>query len=148
MDEGRKERDAGDVEKAGFSGGAGVKRMSSLPWASVNYFTPLAVEESTEPEPETIPEQSLKVEKEREKKRKERVVITKEAERPKEGMAEWVLWKMHQNDKLGQEVLRQWMHRGMRVEVIPEVVEAIQRMRREEGMEAVKELRGRKQWIR
>ena len=102
-----------------------MKRTSSLPWASVNYFTPLAVEESTEPEPETIPEQSLKVKKEREKKRKERVVITKEEERPKEGMAEWVLWKMHQNDKLGQEVLRQWMHRGRREEVTPEVVEAI-----------------------
>src|SRR3979490_349793 len=123
MDEGRKERDAGDVEKAGFSGGTGMKRMSSLPWASVNYFTPLAVEESTEPEPETIPEQSLKVKKEREKKRKERVVITKEAERPKEGMAEWVLWKMHQNDKLGQEVLRQWTHRGRRAEVTPEVLQ-------------------------
>src|SRR3979490_2482992 len=134
MDEGRKERDAGDVEKGGLSGGAGVKRMSSLPWASVNYFTPLAVEENTEPEPETIPEQSLKVEKGREKKRKERVVITKEEERPKEGTAEWVLWKMHQNDKLGQEVLRQWTHRGRRAEGTPEVVEAIQKMRREEGL--------------
>src|SRR3979490_1172467 len=138
MDEGRKERDAGDVEKGGFSGGAGVKRMSSSPWTSVNYLTPLAVEESTEPEPETIPEQSLNVKKEREKKRKERVVITKEAERTKGGTAEWVLWKMHQNDKLGQEVLRQCTHRGRRAEVTPEVVEAIRKMRREEGMEAVK----------
>src|SRR3979490_1646213 len=125
MDEGRKERDADDVEKGGFSGGAGVKRTSSLPWASVNYFTPLAVEESIEPEPETVPEQSLKVEKEREKKRKERVVITKEEERPKEGMAEWVLWKMNQNDKSGQEELRQGTNRGRRAEVTPEVVEAI-----------------------
>ena len=84
-----------------------MKRTSSLPWVSVNYFTPLAVEESTEPEPETISEQSLKVKKEREKKKKERVVMTKEAERPEEGIAEWVLWKMHQYDKLGHEVLRQ-----------------------------------------
>src|SRR3979490_2861330 len=97
MDERREEGDAGDVEKGGFSGGAGVKRTSSSPWTSVNYFTPRPLEVRMEPEPETVPEQSLKVEKEREKETKKSCLLVTPGKGPYVATAEWVLWKMHQN---------------------------------------------------
>ena len=53
-----------------------MKHTSSLPWVSVNYFSPLTVEESTEPE--TVPNYPL--ENERNEKYVEVEVRRKEVE--------------------------------------------------------------------
>ena len=67
---------------------------------------------------------------------------------PVEGMAEWVLWMMHQNLKEGESVLGCWTHRGRKSKATQETAQAIFGMDKGEGLEAVKELRGRNQWIR
>ena len=83
--------------------------------------------------------------------------------KPTEGTAEWVLWMIHQNPKEGESVLGQWMHRGSLkphaaspyIHVVhehpwtlQETLQAILGMVRGEGLKAVKEMQGRKQWIR
>ena len=126
--------------------------MSSLPWVSVNYFSPLTVEESTEPE--TVSDYPL--ENERNEKCIEVEVRRKEVEgrqmkrleKPKEGMAEWVWWMTHQDSSRGEKVLEQWTHQGRKSEVMQQTVQAILEMRSKEVLEAVKEMQGKKQWIR
>ena len=124
--------------------------MSSLPWVSVNYFSPLTVGESTEPEMVSdYPFENERNEKclEVEGRRKEvEGRQTKRFEKAKEGMAEWVLWMMHQDSSRGEKVLEPWTHRGRKSEVMQ--LQAILEMRTEEGLEAVKEMQGKKQWIR
>ena len=90
-----KEGDHGDIKKRWFFRKPGVKCTSSSPWVSVNYFSPLTVEESTEPK--TVSDYPL--ENERNEKCIEVEVRRKEVEgrqmkrleKPKEGTAEWVL---------------------------------------------------------
>ena len=67
--------------------------MSSLPRVSVNYFSPLNIEESTETE--SMLDSPQKAEK--------RVGVADE-DKPVKGMAEWVLWMVHQNPKEGDVV--------------------------------------------
>ena len=43
---------------------------------------------------------------------------------------------------------RDWTHRGRKSEATQETVQAILRMDKGKGLEMVKEMRGRKQWIR
>ena len=71
-----------------------------------------------------------------------------DADEPVEGTAEWVLWMVHQNPKEGERVLGDWTHRGRKSEATQETVQAILRMDKGKGLETVKEMRGRKQWIR
>ena len=68
--------------------------------------------------------------------------------KPEEGTAEWVLWMLHQNMEKGRKVLEQWAQWGRKEEVTREVAATIQGLGEEEGLEAVKELRERKQWVR
>ena len=68
-----------------------------------------------------------------------------DADEPVEGMAEWVLWMMYQNQKEGQRVLGDWTHRGRKSKAMQEIIQAILGMDKGEGLEVVKEMRGRKQ---
>ena len=111
--------------------------MSSFPGISVNYFSLLNIEESTETE--SMLNSSQKAEK--------RVGVVN-VDEPVEGTAEWVLWMMHQNPKEGERELGHWMHRGRKSKAMQETVQAILRMDKGKGLETVKEMRGRKQWIR
>ena len=125
------------TEERGFLEQPGVKCMSSSPMVSVNYFSPLNIEESTEIESMLDSPQNA-----------EKRVGAVDADVPVEGTAEWVLWMMHQNPKEGESVLGDWTHIGRKSEVMQETIQAILGMDKGKGLEAVKEMRGRKQWIR
>ena len=67
-------------------------------------------------------------------------IYSNRLEKPEEGTAEWVLWMMHQNLRKGEKALEQWMHQGRKSEATQQTMQAILVMRKEEGLEAFKEM--------
>ena len=96
--------------------------MSSLPWVPVNYFSPLTKEENTETK--SMPNHPQEVEEVDVKEEYERAEAGDD-EQPTEGMAEWMLWVMHQNAEEGRGALERWTHRGRKSEATQETVQAI-----------------------
>ena len=72
-----KEGNHGGVTKGGFFRRPGVNCTSSSPWVSVNYFSPLTIEEGTEPKTMSDPPP----ESERSEKRGEDRTVKKEVDR-------------------------------------------------------------------
>jgi hypothetical protein len=114
----------------------------------------LAMEEDSEPKTVPVNHQEIDREEVRESdvreqgKSKEQTPKPMRSMRPEEGTAEWVLWMLHRDMEKGRKMLEQWTRRGRKAEATLEAAEIIRGMGQEEGLEAVKELRGRKQWVR
>ena len=75
-----------------------MKSISSFPWVSVNYFLPLTIEETTETK--SMPDCPQGVEEVDAKEEDKRAEGGDDGQLT-EGMAEWVLWVMHQNSEEG-----------------------------------------------
>ena len=112
--------------------------MSSLPWISVNYFAPLAIQDDAESN--TVPQNPSDQKRETSVGPKDQnlkdpqVEKPKHPDKPRENSAEWVLCMIHQDMRKRKRALGNWTHPTRKSEVTQAAVKEILEMTEVEGI--------------